>query len=79
MPVIEAECASMLVPHDHRHINQKRTTALMIAMYKLGCHTANGTGPYVDNRPLSCRYLKSALGCLRQLYGPLSCVVDTLS
>jgi hypothetical protein len=24
MPVIEAQCASILVPHDHRHINQKR-------------------------------------------------------
>ena len=23
MPVIEAQCASILVPHDHRHINQK--------------------------------------------------------
>ena len=22
MPVIEAQCASILVPHDHRHINQ---------------------------------------------------------
>jgi hypothetical protein len=21
MPVIEAQCASILVPHDHRHIN----------------------------------------------------------
>jgi len=32
MPVIEAQCASILVPHDHRHINQKRTfthTALL--------------------------------------------------
>jgi hypothetical protein len=25
MPVIEAQCASILVPHDHRHINQMRT------------------------------------------------------
>ena len=25
MPVIEAQCASILVPHDHRHINQTRT------------------------------------------------------
>jgi hypothetical protein len=24
MPVIEAQCASILVPHDHRHINQGR-------------------------------------------------------
>jgi hypothetical protein len=24
MPVIEAQCASILVPHDHRHINQIR-------------------------------------------------------
>ena len=24
MPVIEAQCASILVPHDHRHINQMR-------------------------------------------------------
>jgi hypothetical protein len=24
MPVIEAQCASILVPHDHRHINQER-------------------------------------------------------
>jgi hypothetical protein len=28
-------------------------TALMMAMYKRGCHAANGTGPYVDNRALS--------------------------
>ena len=26
MPVIEAQCASILVPHDHRHINQKSET-----------------------------------------------------
>jgi hypothetical protein len=25
MPVIEAQCASILAPHDHRHINQIRT------------------------------------------------------
>jgi hypothetical protein len=24
MPVIEAQCASILVPHDHRHINHVR-------------------------------------------------------
>jgi hypothetical protein len=24
MPVIEAQCASILVPHDHSHINQIR-------------------------------------------------------
>jgi hypothetical protein len=46
---------------------QKRTTALVMAMYKYsgrltirrarnrGCHAANGTGPYVDNRALSRR------------------------
>src|SRR5690349_2555249 len=27
MPVIEAQCASILVSHDHRHINQKRIFA----------------------------------------------------
>ena len=27
MPVIEAQRASILVPHDHSHINQKRTPA----------------------------------------------------
>jgi hypothetical protein len=26
MPVIEAQCASILVPHDHRHINQNRSS-----------------------------------------------------
>jgi hypothetical protein len=26
MPVIEAQCASILVPHDHMHINQMRST-----------------------------------------------------
>jgi hypothetical protein len=26
MPVIEAQRASILVPHDHRHINQIRAT-----------------------------------------------------
>jgi hypothetical protein len=25
MPVIEAQCASILVPHDHRHINHERS------------------------------------------------------
>jgi hypothetical protein len=25
MPVIEAQCASILVPRDHRHINHERT------------------------------------------------------
>jgi hypothetical protein len=25
--MIEAQCASILVPHDHLHINQKRTSA----------------------------------------------------
>jgi hypothetical protein len=25
MPVIEAQCASILVPHDHRHINHEST------------------------------------------------------
>jgi hypothetical protein len=27
MPVIEAQCASILVPHDHRHINHDRASA----------------------------------------------------
>jgi hypothetical protein len=27
MPVIEAQCASILVPHDHRHISQKSAFA----------------------------------------------------
>jgi len=27
MPVIEAQCASILVPRDHRHINQIRASA----------------------------------------------------
>jgi hypothetical protein len=27
MPVIEAQCALILVPHDHRHINQMRAFA----------------------------------------------------
>jgi hypothetical protein len=26
MPVIEAQCASILVPHDHRHINHERAS-----------------------------------------------------
>jgi hypothetical protein len=28
MPVIEAQCASILVPHDHRHINQIRIAGI---------------------------------------------------
>ena len=28
MPVIEAQRASILVPHDHRHINQKSATGV---------------------------------------------------
>jgi len=28
MPVIEAQCASILVPHDHRHINHVRKMPL---------------------------------------------------
>jgi len=31
MPVIEAQCASILVPHDHRHINH--TSAAMSLRY----------------------------------------------
>jgi hypothetical protein len=34
MPVIEAQCASILVPHDHRHLNQKRTFAQNATMYE---------------------------------------------
>jgi hypothetical protein len=32
--VIEAQCASILVPHDHRHINQKRIFSVRSAAYK---------------------------------------------
>jgi hypothetical protein len=28
--VIEAQCASILVPHDHRHISQKRMSGFQI-------------------------------------------------
>jgi hypothetical protein len=28
MPVIEAQCASILVPHDHRHINHERASEM---------------------------------------------------
>jgi hypothetical protein len=34
MPVIEAQCASILVPHDHRHINQLRTFTSSAVMYR---------------------------------------------
>jgi hypothetical protein len=30
MPVIQAQCASILVPHDHRHINHERMTKLAL-------------------------------------------------
>lgn len=33
MPVIEAQCASILVPHDHRHINQKRVETMHFEGY----------------------------------------------
>jgi hypothetical protein len=29
--VIEAQCASILVPHDHRHINHERASAFGLA------------------------------------------------
>ena len=29
MPVIEAQCTSILVPHDHRHVFQKRKSQLL--------------------------------------------------
>jgi hypothetical protein len=31
MPVIEAQCASILVPHDYRHINQIRMSGEPLA------------------------------------------------
>jgi len=34
MPVIEAQCASILVPHDHRHINQNSVSG------RVGCIAA---------------------------------------
>jgi hypothetical protein len=34
MPVIEAQCASILVPHDHRHINHVRMSAPGAARHK---------------------------------------------
>ena len=34
MPVIEAQRASILVPHDHRHINHERALPSMATMYK---------------------------------------------
>jgi hypothetical protein len=34
MQVIEAQCASILVPHDHRHINHERASPRTAAMYK---------------------------------------------
>ena len=30
MHVIEAQCASILVPHDHRHINHERAKSLCL-------------------------------------------------
>ena len=35
MPVIEAQRASILVPHDHRHINHVRTFLTFIAVVLL--------------------------------------------
>jgi hypothetical protein len=35
MPVIEARRASILVHHDHRHINQMRIFIPSLPMYKL--------------------------------------------
>jgi hypothetical protein len=32
MPVIEAQRASILVPHDHRHINQKRASRSAVGL-----------------------------------------------
>ena len=36
MPVIEAQRASILVPRDHRHINQMRTVLDVIGNARLG-------------------------------------------
>lgn len=41
MPVIEAQCASILVPHDHRHINHVRTVTSRALVHE---HTAWLTG-----------------------------------
>ena len=44
MPVIEAQCASILVPHDHRRIKQMRMFAHMVAMTK---HAGETVGAWV--------------------------------
>ncbi len=49
MPVIEAQCASILVPHDHRHINQDR-------MRRRGRWDSPGGG--AGPREVDARYLR---------------------
>jgi hypothetical protein len=36
MSVIEAQCASILVPHDHRHINQMRSAGRPVSNLEHG-------------------------------------------
>jgi hypothetical protein len=76
MPVIEAQCASILVPHDHRHINQIRalpplgrardgtqiTLFGMTAVGHLGGHVTDHDGGYA--RPQPRRHSRSVLGML---------------
>ena len=40
MPVIEAQCASILVPHDHRHINHERSSGTVRPAQDLSAGTA---------------------------------------
>jgi hypothetical protein len=53
MPVIEAQCASILVPHDHRHINHERVFSL--TTLSLVCKDLLDARPRI--RSLANRYL----------------------
>jgi hypothetical protein len=58
MPVIEAQCASILVPHDHRHINQNRILVCGFPRSIGGEQTNPST--WIDGCGTACRNTESA-------------------
>ena len=55
MPVIEAQRTSILVPHDHRHINQMRATPPVCWPLTAAAGTGADALAYCGSNPLSPR------------------------
>jgi len=52
MPVIEAQCASILVPHDHRHINHVRICVVRPLVMQSTCPGVVTTDPVSGGKPV---------------------------